>query len=318
MKKETILITGVAGFIGSHLAKKFLELNYCVKGIDNLNNYYSPEIKKNNLKPLLKNQNFCFIKKDLIKADLDFLLKNVDYIFHIAAYSGVRKSWGNSFKLYLQNNVLVTQMLLEKIKENKNIKKFVFASSSSIYGNTNVFPTNENAFLNPISPYGISKLAAEKLCNAYYENYDIPLIAFRYFTVYGPGQRPDMAFHRFIKAILNNEEIIIFGNGKQTRDFTFIDNIVNANIKAIKTKIKGKVFNIGSGEKINVNDVIKKLEKIIQKKAKIKYIEKQKGDVENTFADITSAKKLLNYAPINNLDEGLYQEYEWIKNEFIK
>ncbi|MFH1612636.1 MAG: NAD-dependent epimerase/dehydratase family protein, partial [bacterium] len=285
---------------------------------DNLNNYYSPQIKKNNLKPLLKNKNFYFLKKDLIKTDLDFLLKNVTYILHMSAYPGVRKSWGDNFKVYLQNNILVTQLLLEKIKENKNIKKFIFASSSSIYGNTNVFPTNENIPLNPISPYGVSKLAAEKLCNAYYKNYDIPLIVFRYFTVYGPGQRPDMAFHRFIKEILNNKEIIIFGNGKQIRDFTFIENIVNANIKAIQSKIKGEVFNIGSGEKISVNNVIKILEKITQKKAKVKYIEKQKGDVENTFADITHAKKLLNYSPVSNLYEGLYQEYEWIKNEFIK
>jgi UDP-glucose 4-epimerase len=304
------LVTGGAGFIGSHLAEGLLKLGWKVRGIDSFTDYYAREIKENNLKNLKENKNFSFQEEDLLHLDLGKALEGIDYLFHLAAQPGVRKSWGRNFEIYIRNNITVTQRLLEEVKEFP-LKKFILASSSSVYGESPL-PMRENNVLKPISPYGVTKLASENLGYLYYKSYKMPVIILRYFTVYGPRQRPDMAFHRFIEAILNNEEITIYGDGNQTRDFTYISDVVEATIKAARSEITGEIINIGGGAQVTVNETLKILEEITKKKAKVKYIEKQKGDMLHTFADISKAKRLLNYQPKVKLREGLEKEVAWL------
>jgi UDP-glucose 4-epimerase len=312
-KPMKILVTGVAGFIGSHLAERLLGAGHSVVGVDCFTDYYAREIKESNLVRLLDNRFFVFHEENLLRMDLGDLLKNVDVVFHEAAQAGVRASWGSSFKIYTENNVRATQCLLEAAKE-VNLKKFIYASSSSIYGDAESYPTNEETKPRPVSPYGVTKLAGEHLCNLYYKNYGVPAVSLRYFTVYGPRQRPDMAFNKFIMAILRDEEIVIYGDGKQTRDFTYIDDIVDANVSAMDAQAIGNVLNIGGGSRITVNETICIIEKATGKQAKIKYIEKQKGDVCHTGADISLAGKLLGYNPAYDLEKGIANEVDWIKN----
>jgi len=311
-----ILVTGCAGFIGSNLTKRLLEGGHKVTGIDNFSDYYPKSLKEKNMQSFIHNKNFEFIESDILKANLEKLLEGKGYIFHQAAQAGVRASWGKSFEIYANNNILATQKLLEACK-NKGIKKFIYASSSSVYGDAETMPTEEIATPEPISPYGVSKLAGEYLCYLYWKNFGVPVISLRYFTVYGPGQRPDMAFHKFIKAILERREIKIYGDGNQTRDFTYVDDVVNANLIAMKSKITGEIFNIGGGSRITVNKSVEILEKLIGKKADIKYIEMQKGDVRHTSANITKAQKMLGYEPCAGIEKGLPKEIGWIKDERI-
>ncbi len=305
-----VLVTGVAGFIGSHLAEGLLKLGWEVKGIDSFTDYYSRKIKENNLKNLKENKNFSFVEGDLLEIDLKKILEGVAYLFHEAAQPGVRESWGKRFGLYIQNNITVTQRLLEETKKFP-LKKFILASSSSVYGESPL-PTREDNILKPVSPYGVTKLASENLGYLYYKSFEVPVIALRYFTLYGPRQRPDMAFHKFIKALLNDEEITIYGDGNQTRDFTYIADTVEATIKAAQSKVAGEIINIGGGAQVTVNETLRILEEITRKKARIRYIEKQKGDVLHTFADISKAKRLLNYQPKVKLREGLEKEVAWL------
>jgi nucleoside-diphosphate-sugar epimerase len=237
----------------------------------------------------------------------------VDYVFHEAAQAGVRASWGKSFEIYTRNNIEATQKLLEFYKDNR-IKKFVFASSSSVYGDAEL-PMRENSMLKPVSPYGVTKLAAENLCYLYWKNYGVPTVSLRYFTVYGPRQRPDMAIHKFVKAILNDEKITVFGDGTQTRDFTFIDDVVEANILVAKSEIEGEVFNVGGGSRISVTDLIKLLEETTGEKARIKHIEKQKGDVRDTLADTGKISNELNWEPEIKVEEGLKRFVRWYKKQ---
>lgn len=307
------LVTGVAGFIGSHLAEGLLKLGWGVKGIDSFTDYYSRKIKENNLKNLKENKNFSFREGDLLELDLKKNLEEIDYLFHLAAQPGVRKSWGRNFEYYIRNNITLTQKLLEEAKEFP-LKKFISASSSSVYGESPL-PMREDNVLRPISPYGVTKLASENLGGLYYKSYKLPVIILRYFTVYGPGQRPDMAFHRFTKALLNDEEITIYGDGNQTRDFTYVSDVVATTIEAAQSKIVGEIINIGGGAQVTVNETLKILEEITEKKARVKYIEKQKGDVFHTFADISKAKRLLDYQPKVKLIEGLEKEVGWLKDQ---
>ena len=300
------IVTGCAGFIGSHLVDKLLEHGYEVIGIDCFTDYYPREIKEANISNALKSRDFKFIEKDIWDMDK---FPEVDYVFHEAAQAGVRASWGKSFEIYTRNNVQATQKLLEFYKS-KNIKKFVYASSSSVYGDTKL-PMREDSLLKPVSPYGVTKLAGENLCYLYWKNYSVPTVSLRYFTVYGPRQRPDMGIHKFVKAIFKGDEITVFGDGKQTRDFTFVDDAVEANILAAMGNIIGEVFNIGGGSRISVNDLIKKIEEIVGKKARIKYIEKQKGDVRDTLADVNKAKAELSWMPKVGIEEGLRKFVEW-------
>ena len=304
------IVTGCAGFIGSHLVDKLLEQGYEVIGIDCFTDYYSKEIKEANLSNALNHKNFEFIEEDILEMN-DF--PEVDYVFHEAAQAGVRASWGKSFEIYTRNNIEVTQKLLEFYKD-LSIKKFVYASSSSVYGDTEL-PMRENSLLKPVSPYGVTKLAGENLCYLYYKNYGVPTVSLRYFTVYGPRQRPDMAIHKFVKAILNDDDILIFGDGEQTRDFTFVDDAVEANMLAAESDSGGSVFNIGGGSRISVNELIKLIEDTVGKKANIKYVEKQKGDVKDTWADVNKAKADLRWTSKVRIEEGLKRFVDWWKVE---
>ena len=304
------LVTGCAGFIGSHLVDKLLERGYEVIGIDCFTDYYAREIKEVNISNALKNENFEIIEEDILLMDK---FPDVDYVFHLAAQAGVRASWGKNFERYTRNNIEATQKLLEFYK-NLNIKKFVYASSSSVYGDAEL-PVREDSLLKPVSPYGVTKLSGENLCYLYWKNYNVPTVSLRYFTVYGPRQRPDMAIHKFVRAILNENEITVFGDGTQTRDFTFIDDVVEANILAAKSNIIGKVFNVGGGSRISVNELIEMMENIIGKKAKVKYVEKQKGDVRDTLANVSKARKKMNWKPKIDIYHGLREYIGWYTNE---
>ena len=304
------LVTGCAGFIGSHLVDKLLEQGYEVTGIDCFTDYYQKETKEANISNALKNKNFKLIEEDILNMG-KFL--EVDFVFHLAAQAGVRASWGKSFGIYTRNNVQATQKLLEFYKDS-NVKKFVYASSSSVYGDAEL-PMVEDSLLKPVSPYGVTKLAGENLCYLYWKNYGVPAISLRYFTVYGPGQRPDMAIHKFVRAILNDEEITVFGDGTQTRDFTFVDDAVEADVLAAKSHIVGEVFNIGGGSRISVNELIEKIGYITEKKTNIEYVVKQKGDVKDTWADVSKAKKELGWKPKVGIEEGLRKFVEWWRVE---
>lgn len=308
------LITGVAGFIGSHLAEKLIADGIMVVGIDSFTSYYDPALKKQNLAKLLNEPNFTFWEVDLLEVNLSLLLKDIDFCFHLAGEPGVRLSWGHSFQDYLDRNVLTTQVLLEALKES-GIQKFVYASSSSVYG-TCALPMSEAVLPRPISPYGVTKLAAEQICQAYRENYQIPYVALRYFTVYGPRQRPDMAFSKIIYCLMEEAEFAIYGDGQQTRDFTYVDDIVEATIAAAKSNASGEVINVGGGCQATLFEAISILQKITGKELKIQYLEGQKGDPINTRADLTKASRLLNYQPKVLLEQGLNNQVKWFLRRF--
>ena len=314
MENMRCLVTGVSGFIGSHLAEKLIQDGHSVLGIDSFEDFYPRELKEENLKGLRDSEQFQLIEGNIIDLPLDTIVPDVDCVFHEAAQPGVRDSWGSRFEIYAQNNVLATQKLLEASVE-ANLKRFVYASSSSVYGDADSLPIDEKSRLRPVSPYGVSKLAGENLCHLYWKNYGIPVVALRYFTVYGPRQRPDMAFNRFIKAILKAEEITIYGNGTQTRDYTYIGDIVGGTLSAVEGEVVGEVFNLGGGFNMTLNEVLDVLENVIDKKARRVYVEVQRGDVKHTFSDITKAEKMLRYTPSVSIEEGLREEVQWLKSQ---
>jgi len=308
----TCLVTGAAGFIGSRLAGRLLKDNYKVTGIDSFTDYYPRRIKEQNLRSLIDHKNFSFIEKDITKIDLNSLLKNMEFIFHLSAQAGVRDSWGESFSIYTHNNIEATQKLLEASR-NIPVQKFIYASSSSVYGYCPDLPWSETSHLYPYSPYGVSKLAAEHLCSLYNRNYGVPTVSLRLFTVYGPGQRPDMAFHRFFKAIAENKPIPVFGDGQQTRDFTYVDDIIQANISSMINGKSGEIYNIGGGNRIKLADLFPVFEKISKKYVNIQWLDLQKGDVPHTAASIQKAQKDLFYSPKTSLEDGLSEEWKWLK-----
>ncbi|MFC1511183.1 NAD-dependent epimerase/dehydratase family protein [Candidatus Margulisiibacteriota bacterium] len=312
-KKMNCLVTGCAGFIGSSLSEKLIELGYSVTGIDCFTDYYPRKLKEQNISRLRRERNFVFHEEDLLTTDLDKLLAGKEIVFHEAAQAGVRTSWGASFEIYTRSNILLTQKLLEAARK-QPIKKFIFASSSSVYGDTRDLPMREESTVSPVSPYGVSKLAAEQLCRLYYKNYKVPTIMLRYFTVYGPRQRPDMAFHIFTKALVEDQEIVIYGDGKQTRDFTYISDIVDGNLAAMNSDSLGEVFNLGGGSRVTLMQTIQMLEEIMNKKARLKFVAKSHGDMRDTSADISKSQRLLDYQPKVSLKEGLAKEVAWFKS----
>lgn len=307
------LVTGTAGFIGSHLSRRLLKEGFSVIGVDSFTDYYPRWIKERNLSTLKSENNFSFLEEDINSLDLNRLLQNVDCVFHLAAQAGVRASWGQSFSEYIRNNIEATQRLLEESKE-QPLHKFIFASSSSVYGYCPELPMSESSPLLPYSPYGVTKLAAENLCYLYSKNYGVPTISLRFFTVYGPGQRPDMAFHKFFKSTSENKPITVFGTGEQTRDFTYINDIIDAIFACIAHGQTGETYNLGGGNRKMLKDLLPLFEEICGKKISVKWEEKQKGDVPHTLADIQKAKKDLGFAPRTAIDEGLSEEWRWIKN----
>jgi UDP-glucose 4-epimerase len=307
------LVTGAAGFIGSHLCERLIALGHQVTGIDGFTDFYPQEVKEQNLLTLRESPAFQFIGADLLELDLRELLNSVEYVFHQAAQAGVRPSWGQSFEVYTQQNILATQKLLEAAI-NSNLKRFVYASSSSVYGATKDLPMREDSPLHPLSPYGVTKLAAEQLGYLYWRNFGVPVISLRYFTVYGPRQRPDMAFHRFIKAALAGQSIPIYGDGEQTRDFTYISDAIEANVLCLNNGAAGEVYNIGGGSRITINQVLKVISELTGRPIKADYQEVQKGDMRHTYADVSKAKRELGFCSRVPVEEGLKQQVDWISS----
>jgi UDP-glucose 4-epimerase len=306
------VITGVAGFIGSHLAEKLLVLGHEVVGIDKFLDNYPRSFKESNLGSLGGHQRCKLIERDIMELDLHELLNGADYLYHLAGQPGVRASWGTEFARYTENNIMATQRLLEAAK-GKSLRKFVYASTSSVYGDTRDLPMRENGLTQPVSPYGVSKLAAEHLCYLYGKAYAVPTVALRFFTVYGPRQRPDMFFHIFMRGLLRNEETPLYDDGEQTRDFTFCSDIVDGVVSAANYPGLGEVFNLGGGSETSLLDAIALAERITGRKAKLKRLDRQRGDVRHTSASLEAARLKLAYAPRISLEEGLARQWQWIQ-----
>jgi nucleoside-diphosphate-sugar epimerase len=303
------LVTGAAGFIGSHLCEALLAEGHQVLGIDAFTDNYDPARKRANLALYAGHPHFSFLENNLLSLDLAQVVGKADWIFHLAARPGVRTSWGEDFSIYCEQNVLATQRLLETCLKLKP-KKVVFASSSSIYGDARRLPVKETSPQKPISPYGATKLMGEHLCRIYRTNYRVPVCALRYFTVYGPRQRSDMAFDLWISALLSGRPLPIFGDGKQIRDFTFVSDAVAATIAAAKSGKPGEAYNIAGGSQVSVKEVVALLEQITGRAAQVSWEEKPKGDARHTWADITLAKTRLGYSPKVDLLPGLTAQVE--------
>jgi UDP-glucuronate 4-epimerase len=311
-----ILVTGGAGFIGSNLIKRLLEEGYEIVCLDNFSDYYNPEIKRNNIKHFLREERFDLIEADI--RDRDTLKKIFEKykflkVIHLAAQAGVRLSLKQP-NLYVDVNVNGTLNLLELSREYK-VKSFIFGSSSSVYGATKEIPFSEEGKLRPISPYGVSKRTGELLCYTYNHLYNIPVIVLRFFTVYGPRQRPDMAIYKFTKLIDEGKEIYLYGDSKTSRDYTYISDIVEGIISALNKDFNYEIFNLGDSNPTTLSHLISLIEKNLGKSAKIKYLPEQPGDPSVTFADISKSKRMLNYNPEIKIEEGIKRFVEWYKNE---
>ena len=305
------LVTGAAGFIGSTLTDRLLAEGAEVVGIDCFTDYYPRPIKELNLAGALAHPNFRFVEARIQDADLAGLLSDRTHVFHLAAQAGVRKSWGRDFDVYTKNNIEATQVLLEACTAAR-LERVVYASSSSVYGDNVAIPMKEDALPQPVSPYGVSKLAAEQLCYLYHVNYGVPAVSLRYFTVYGPRQRPDMGFHRFLRATLRGEPITVYGDGEQTRDFTFVQDAVSATIAAATRGIPYRVYNIGGGSRVSINQVLEMIARVAGRRPLITMDPAQKGDMRHTYADTWLARTDLGFAPKVGLEDGLAAEYEWL------
>ena len=307
------LVTGAAGFIGSHLTAALLDTGATVVGVDCFTDYYPRALKEKNLEENKLREGFRFAETPIERADLPALLEGVTHVFHLAAQAGVRKSWGKDFQTYTVNNIDATQLLLEACV-GRSIERFVHASSSSVYGDRVAIPMREDALPQPVSPYGVTKMAAEQLGYLYHVNYGLPVVAMRYFTVYGPRQRPDMAFHRFIRAALRDEPITLYGDGGQTRDFTFVSDAVAATVAAGTRGVNGRSYNIGGGARVSMHDVIRIIERLAGHPLKITREPAQKGDMRDTYADTTLAREDLAFQPKVSLEEGIEAEYRWLSS----
>ena len=305
------LVTGAAGFIGSHLTAALLDRGADVTGVDCFTDYYPRSIKESNVAVNAGRRGFHFIQASLQAADLGALLEEKTHVFHLAAQAGVRKSWGHDFRVYTDNNVDATQRLLEACVD-RPLHRFVYASSSSVYGDNVSMPMREDALPQPVSPYGVTKLAAEQLCYLYFANHGVPTTSVRYFTVYGPRQRPDMAFHRFIRAALRGDAITLYGDGEQTRDFTFVTDAVAATIAAGDRGKTGCAYNVGGGSRVSVNKLFEIIAAIHGRPLEIRREPAQKGDMRDTFADTSRARADLGFAPQVSLEQGLEAEYRWL------
>jgi len=298
------LVTGAAGFIGSAICRRLLAEGAEVVGLDCFTDYYPREIKEARVAPLRSVPGFTFVEADILTADLHALAGGAEFIFHEAAQAGVRASWGQTFEIYTNNNVLATQRMLEAAKAVKPAK-FVYASSSSVYGEGRSRPTRESDPTRPLSPYGVTKLAGEHLCHLYHRNFRVPAISLRYFTVYGPLGRPDMSIWKFTLAMLRDEELVLYGDGTQSRGFTYIDDVVEANLLAARSRYADIAFNVGGTGSVTVNQLIRMIEKLLGKKARIRREPFAKGDAHHTQADMSRTQRMLGLKAHTPLRRGL-------------
>ncbi len=305
-----VVVTGAAGFVGSHLCDRLLAMGHEVVGIDSFSDYYERARKKQNLESARTHESFNLLELDLVDGDVARAVRGAGVVFHLAGQPGVRPSWGDHFDQYVQDNIVATQRLLEALRENP-VKRLVFASSSSVYGDAEMFPTKESALPRPVSPYGMTKLAAEHLTFVYMRNFGIPATSLRYFTVYGPRQRPDMAFCRFMEALVEGNEIEVYGDGEQTREFTYVSDAVEGTVKAASADVVGQVINLGGGSRVTVNRVLDTLGEISGIKPRRKYLPAAPGDPRHTGASINVAREKLGWEPRVSLREGLARQWDW-------
>ncbi len=308
------LVTGCAGFIGSHLTESLLADGVEVIGVDCFNDNYQRPPKLQNLNHQAKDWDaFEFVPIDLSLGDLDEIVADADVIYHLAAEPGVRASWGSRFERYVRNNVVATQHLLEALRPFPD-KRFVYASSSSIYGDAETFPTPEDVAPRPLSPYGMTKLSGEHLCTLYTSNHGLHTSSLRFFTVYGPRQRPDMAFHIFCRAAIEGKPLTVFGDGRQTRDFTFVEDIVAGVRAASEADIEpGLAFNLGGGSQTSVRQTLDIIAGLADRELDVTYAAKEHGDVRDTSADTSRARAQLGFDPQTRLEDGLAAEFEWVQ-----
>ena len=306
------LVTGGAGFIGSHLSERLLTEGAEVVAIDCFTDYYPRNIKERNVAGLRGRSAYRLVEQDLAQADLPALLDGVTHVFHLAAQAGVRKSWGRDFKTYTALNIDATQRLLEACV-GRPLDRVVYASSSSVYGDEVALPMTEDALPRPVSPYGVSKLAAEHLCHLYFVNYGVPTVSLRYFTVYGPRQRPDMGFHRFFSAVLDGRPVAQFGDGLQTRDFTYVADAVAATVAAAVRGTPGGVYNIGGGSRVSLEEVFNLIGRVSGRPVTIDRQAPQKGDMRDTYADTSRARADLDFRPSVDLESGLREMFAWME-----
>ena len=311
-KSTRVVVTGAAGFIGSHLCERLLALGHEVVGIDSFTDYYDRGRKEQNLEVSRTNPDFKFQELDLVDGDVEEAIDGARVVYHLAGQPGVRPSWGSQFDRYVRDNILATQRLLECLKETP-VDRLVFAGSSSVYGDAEMFPTKESALPRPVSPYGVTKLAAEHLALLYTKNFNIPAVSVRYFTVYGPRQRPDMAFSRFMRALADGQAIEVFGDGEQTREFTFVSDAVEGTIKAATADVVGQVVNLGGGSRVTINRVLATLEDISRIKLQRQTLPAALGDPRHTGASINLARERLGWEPRVSLREGLTKQWEWFQ-----
>ena len=305
------LVTGGAGFIGSSLAARLADQGHEVLIADALTPYYDPAQKRANLTPLLRRPGVRLVVVNLVDGDLTPLLDEVDVVFHQAAQPGVRRSW-DDFGTYAAANITVTQRLLEAVLRRGGIRRFVYASSSSVYGNGARGGSAETDRPQPFSPYGVTKLAAEHLCRAYAENFSLPTVSLRYFTVYGPGQRPDMAFHRLIEAALHGTPFPLYGDGRQVRDFTYVDDVVAANLAAVSADPPpGTVVNVAGGSATTMREVVELIGELVGRPVRIDAQPCQPGDVRVTAARTTLACQVLGWEPQTDLRTGVDRQVAW-------
>ncbi|HST88737.1 MAG TPA: NAD-dependent epimerase/dehydratase family protein, partial [Ktedonobacterales bacterium] len=294
----------------SHLSERLLSDGYEVVGIDCFTDYYAREIKESNVARLREEPRFTLLEMDLSSAPVEGLLEGIDEVYHLAAQAGVRGSFGDSFELYVRNNVQATQRLLEQAARTP-VEAFVYASSSSVYGNAAVSPTPEDAPRQPISPYGMTKVATEEIAAVYHRNHGVPAVGLRYFTAYGPRQRPDMAFNRFIRSALAGKPIAILGDGMQVRDFTYVDDVVEGTRAASARGKAGSVYNIGGAEEVSANQVIALLQDIIGKEAIVQHGPARLGEQSRALADMRLAREQLGFVPATSLRQGLEAQVAW-------
>ena len=305
-----VLITGAAGFIGSHLSQACLARGWQVTAVDCLTTYYSPTTKVRNAETFSSHPDCTYLEQDVLDVDLPTLVAEADVVFHLAAQAGVRASWGQSFDVYTQLNVTVLQRLLEAAREASSLSKFVFASSSSVYGDAESLPTSEDQILKPLSPYGATKALGEHLCYLYHRSFGVPTVSLRFFSVYGPRQRPDMAFNRAIDAALGGRDFVVYGDGRQTRDFTFVSDIVDGTLAAAEHGVPGSTYNLGGGSRVSMLEVLD----VIRAEAgglQVRHQDAQRGDARDTAADISRAAAEIGYAPSRTVAQGLREQVAW-------